>query len=416
MKNSKKLFIFLITIILLIINMNTSLAQSQMQIITNTNIIKKGEELKLQIEVKDVSIASMTLEIYLDKTKLEYKKGPENTNDAGDRILYTWVNDKGENSNNIITDEFVFQGLEDGTTNIVVTGDFYNSSGQKIEIKSDYLEIQVGEKNKEIEQIENQENVADNNAKLSILRLDKEGISPEFDKNIKEYYFIADESISKLEVTAIPENSGATVSITGNNNLKIGLNTINIKITSKDQTQTEEYKIYVTKTNDVKKANANLENLAVEQATLVPEFDSDITEYKIDVDHNIDKLKILAVPQNQKATVKITGAENLVEGDNKIEIIVLAEGGITNKKYKITAHRKTEVEEIQEQEEEKTQAEKLSAILEEQANTITKEEQELQSKEAEETQNKTIIIVLSILAIVVIGMIIIYIIKRTKII
>ena len=60
------------------------------------------------------------------------------------------------------------------------------------------------------------------------MRLDKEGIIPEFSPEIKDYYFIADTSINNLEVTAIPEATNAQVNIIGNNNLKGGINKIEI--------------------------------------------------------------------------------------------------------------------------------------------------------------------------------------------
>lgn len=397
----KNMIIFILIISILIININISLAQSQIQIIANKNIIEKGEELKLKIEVNDAEIASFTLEIYLDKTKIEYKKGEENTHDAGDRIIYTWVSDTGENSNNIITDELVFQGGEAGSTNVVVIGEFYNSKGEKIDIKSSYLEIKI----KETEDKNEKEKVIDNNVKLSVLRLNKEGISPEFNKDIKEYYFITNEYTNNLEVTAIPENNDATVIISGNDNLKMGLNTISIKV--KSNNYEEEYKIYVTKTNDIKKANSNLENLAVEQAELIPEFDSNITEYTIELENEIEKVNILAVPQNSNAIVKIIDAENLVDGNNKIEINVLAEDKITNKKYNIMAYKKAKKEEIQEQEN-KIEQEKQNDenMTREQVNIIKKETQEIQEEKEQTRANNAGIIV--IFGILIIGVCFIY--------
>ena len=44
-----------------------------------------------------------------------------------------------------------------------------------------------------------------------MLRLNHEGISPEFKKDQKEYYFVTDNKIDNLEITAIPENPDATV-------------------------------------------------------------------------------------------------------------------------------------------------------------------------------------------------------------
>ena len=49
--------------------------------------------------------------------------------------------------------------------------------------------------------------------------------------------------LESLEVTAIPENPNATVTVTGNRNLKIGKNLIEIHVVSEDKTKEEVYKI-----------------------------------------------------------------------------------------------------------------------------------------------------------------------------
>ena len=112
--------------------------------------------------------------------------------------------------------------------------------------------IKIGEEEKEVN-VELGENTEANNANLKILRLNQEGINPDFEKNIKEYYFITDEETKSLEVTAIPENQNASVTITGNENLKMGKNTIDIKVESQDKSQIANYKINVTKTSRFQK-------------------------------------------------------------------------------------------------------------------------------------------------------------------
>ncbi|MBO5349427.1 MAG: cadherin-like beta sandwich domain-containing protein [Clostridia bacterium] len=259
------------------------------------------------------------------------------------------------------------------------------------------------------------------NTNLSSLRINQEGISPNFNTDIKEYYFIANKEINKLEVTALPQNKNATVTIIGNNNLKMGENIINIKVESEDKTKTAIYKIYVTRTENLDKANANLENLAVRQATLNPEFDSNITQYKIEIANDINKLDILAIPQKENATVKITGNEELKIGKNKIEIIVLAEDGITSKKYVIEAYRRNEEEEVKYQKQEKLEAERLTAILEEkqsenEKNVIEQNNEINQNIEEKnyDTNNVNIIVWAIIICLIIIGIILLFKIKKNR--
>lgn len=56
-------------------------------------------------------------------------------------------------------------------------------------------------------------------------------------------------------------------------------------------------------------------------------------------------------------------------GNNIIQINVVAEDGITNKKYELIVHRRNEQEQLQYEQEQESGAEKLSAILEEQNNS-----------------------------------------------
>ncbi len=240
-------------------------------------------------------------------------------------------------------------------------------------------DIRIIQKNEEIKLSLNEKDI---NVNLAVLRLNYPGINPEFNKNIKEYYLIVDNTVNNLEVEAFAEDNQATVTISGNENLKNGKNTINISVQSKDKSKIENYKIYVTKTDNIESANANLEILAIKEGTLNPEFDKNITNYDVELANNIEKVQVLAIPQNENATVEISvntqkdGAmqmnledvtvhENMKIdiGDNKLQIIVLAPDGITTKKYEVNIHRRNDMEESQDTQEQEIQAQRLSAIL-----------------------------------------------------
>ena len=395
MKNRIKILIaFFLTLFL---NTNICSAQSQIKIISEKEIIQKDETVEIKIEINDIPIAAFTLEIYWDNSKLEYMQGPENSNYSNNRILYTWVNNNGRNMQTVDVGTFVFKGIEDGTANITVTGEFYNETGEEIEIESSSLEIAIGETENVEQIISEQSNVSADNTNLRILRLNHEGISPEFQKDIKEYYFVTDKAIENLDVTAIPENSKSTVTITGNRNLQMGENTITIAVEAEDKSKTSEYKIYVTRTKNLELANANLETLAIRQATLNPEFDSNMTQYKAEIANDINKIDILAIPQRQNATVTILGSEEMQIGHNKIEVTVLAEDGITSKKYYIDIYRLNETEEIQKQEQKEVEAERLSAILEEQVNNKNEEEINIEEKNKKKVLGISILILLAII-------------------
>lgn len=397
MKKQRIFLMIIILIFILLLNINITFATDEMRIIPDKNTIEAGEEVGINIEIENKEVQAFTLEIYWDRAVLEYVSGPENSNDLGNRIIYTWINESGKEHEKINVQTFKFKALQDGIANITITGEFYNLNGDEIKIDDSSFEVKVGKEERMNEEaVIDNINVSDDNTNLSILRLDQEAISPEFNKDIKEYYFIANNTINDLGITAIPENRGATVEITGNKNLKMGENVIDIKVESKDKSKTSIYKIYVTKTNNIELANANLETLAIRQGVLEPEFDSSITKYKVEIPNNIDKIDILAVPQKENATVKIIGNGKMKEGDNQVQVVVLAENGTTNKKYDLIVHRRNQEEEQKYAEERTYQSERLSNILEEKKN---------EQKNNEETQNKSnilfILILISILAIAV---------------
>lgn len=368
MVKKKSFKILSLLIILIFINIPMSLAKSEITVTFNKENIQVGEDVGLKINIANVDIASFTLEIYFNETNLEYISGPENSNYSNGRILYIWVSETGENKSNIDIGTFLFKGKKDGVSNIVVTGEFYNSEGKQIQLENGKKEIRIGVNNSQNQAEQIAESNLSDNTNLSILRINEEGISPDFRPDIKEYYFIANKNINKLEVTAIPENPNAVVTITGNDNFIIGKNTIDIKVESEDKTKIDIYRIFVTRAENIEMANANLETLAIRQATLNPEFDNNVTYYKAEIANDINKIDILAIPQKENATVKIAQNDEMQIGLNKIEITVTAEDGITDKKYVLEVYRRNEEEEIKAQEEKKLEAEKLSAILEENQN------------------------------------------------
>lgn len=186
------------------------------------------------------------------------------------------------------------------------------------------------------------------NANLKELHLSVEGLSPAFNKNTIAYNIVIPNNIDAININAVPEDSNAKVSIAGNTNLQVGLNNITIKVTAPDNKTTKTYTIHATKTDNPELANANLENLAIENVMLDPEFNADIVQYSAIIGSTHDTLNILAVPQIEGATVNIQGADNIQFGDNVITISVIAKDGITTKDYVINLHKKTAEEEQQE--------------------------------------------------------------------
>ena len=417
-----KKIITLFMLILIILNVNIiSLATESHDNVflqTSKTEIKKDEEFSLRIQLANMEVASFDLNIFFNQERLEYVSGPENTNVVGNKIITVWYDETGGQNakQNCELASYTFKVKEVGNDLITIQGTFYNDEGTEIENYIDGFEI-VSEESEETEKIEisEQSQVPDNNAKLQILRINHEGITPIFSPDITEYYFITEDLIG-LEVTAIPENTNSQVTITGNTNFKEGVNVINIQVISPDKTNKTEYNIYVTKTKELEKANANLETLAIENVTLAPEFANDIYQYQATVSNTTENLNILAIPEKQNATIEIQGGTNLEYGNNSVQIHVIAENGYTIKDYHINVYRRNKEEQEIADEEQKVNIQKINAILEQQEKQYAEnsEQNQNESNVINKIQEKPWEIVVAIILIIAIQGIVIYRIKSKK--
>ena len=186
-------------------------------------------------------------------------------------------------------------------------------------------------------------NTNKNNANLSKLQINQEGLTPNFNKDKTNYCVTVSDKVDELKITAEPEDLNAKVSIVGNTELKNGDNKIDITVTAQNGSK-KVYTIIVTKTNDPEKSNSYLLNLIVENATLSPVFSKEEFNYNCGtVGKNIDTLKILAFGENENVKIDIIGNDKLKYGDNKIDIKVTSEDGTTTTVYCITVKRDSDI-------------------------------------------------------------------------
>lgn len=81
--------------------------------------------------------------------------------------------------------------------------------------------------------------------------------------------------------------------------------------------------------------NAYLQALRLDIAGLSPSFDKDTYEYNLTVKNNVETIDVLAISENPKATINISGNTNLKEGKNNIKIKVTSEDKKKTKTYTI---------------------------------------------------------------------------------
>lgn len=186
------------------------------------------------------------------------------------------------------------------------------------------------------------------NANLRLLQIDIEGLEPEFDPSVTQYYLLVDLTVEGINITAVAEDSNARVSIYGNTDLQEGENTITITVEA-EAGNTKTYIITVTKTDDAERANANIKTLSLKGFSVYPTFKSNIYNYNLTINEKISQFEIFVETVNENATYEIIGNQNLQEGDNIIKIIVTAEDGLTKREYKINAFISSKNVQLQEQ-------------------------------------------------------------------
>ena len=365
----KGLRIVLILIIACFCFLNVAYGEDKAIILVTSNQdkIEKGEEIEITVKIEGKKTSAFDFSLYFDNSKWDYISKIENTNVLENRILFVWFDEKGgegAKQGDLVT--FKFRAKEDGLTSFQVEGDFYDQKGNLLRIDFKEKQVRIGKEESNLLNQEKEEgsNRQEGNANLQALRLDREGITPDFSPEIYEYYLTIPTNIQEIEVLAISENPNATIQITGNTNLQNGLNIITIQVVSLDETQSNTYTIQVTKTDDTELANINLEILAIENVLLVPPFDNSRTNYQAQITNEQNDLNVLAIPENERAIVTVTGKDNLKDGNNLLEIVVTAPNGFSKKKFQVEVYRRNEEEEKRYQEERQLQKEALEEAYE----------------------------------------------------
>lgn len=395
-----------------------ALATGSVYLSSDKSVFEKGEDVEIAVNIENCRTAAFNFSLYFDSTKLEFVSGFENINVVGDRVICVWYDGTGgKNAKNGKLGALKFRAKEDGLVTFQIEGEFYSEVGQKIQTDFKEVQVQIGKEDTKLEKEAKEEQGKDdksNNATLQVLRLGKEGIVPNFESDIYEYYLTISNSVNEIELIAIAENPNTTVEVIGNKNLKEGLNLIKIIVTSEDRTQSNTYTIQVTKTADLEAANTNLEILAVENVLLNPPFNNSVTHYKIEVANEIDSLNILAVPENEKGSVKVTGKENLQVGENTVYVVVTAPNGFTKKEYVIGVYRRSLEEERAYEDEQKENQNKLEEIYKTQEMSALSNNTEESVEEDEKNSNWLEIIIILVASIIIIFVVYKYGIKNMK--
>ncbi|MBE6161076.1 MAG: hypothetical protein E7158_02490 [Firmicutes bacterium] len=180
---------------------------------------------------------------------------------------------------------------------------------------------------------------------VNLERLDVIGhtMTPEFSKNLLDYYVNVPAEVDKLKLEYIPESAESTVYVNGNSNFVTGENVVSVVVISADKTRGKTYKIHVNKSASNNNylsslvATSEVDGKLVTH-TLHPPFDKEESDYTINVSKYTDNIRFDVETEHLLATVEGDGTRALEYGENNFVIAVTSESGIVNN-YNIKVNR-----------------------------------------------------------------------------
>lgn len=167
----------------------------------------------------------------------------------------------------------------------------------------------------------NRDDGRDSDSSLKNIKLSNGKIT--FDKNTLEYKVTVEYKIDKMQIETTPNSEKAKVTINGNDNLSVGDNVFKINV------EAENGKVTIYTINIVRKEqgekisnNNSIKSITIKNHSI--DFKSNV--YKYTVKANEKELDLIITLDDENATYKIFGNENLKNG-SEIKIKVTAENG-----------------------------------------------------------------------------------------
>lgn len=227
-----KILVIMMTIGLLYVPTESAYAAS-LSVTVDKSTVKIGDTVTVSVTVPGGYSADIDMKYPSDVVSFE--SGSVTTSNNGTKIAFT-VGSFGSTSTDPTTATFKFKAKSVGTVSFeavpTVAGD---STGMPVEMGKGSASVSIVNE------------IYSDDASLSIMYLSQGYISPDFSPSITTYRTTVDYSVTSVRVTATPNHSKATViSVTGNENLQVGENTISVVVKA-ESGATATYKVIVTR-------------------------------------------------------------------------------------------------------------------------------------------------------------------------
>lgn len=333
----KRLIIGLLVGMFTIINVDAA----SLELSSNKNSIKTGDNAEFTVKVKDVGEE----EFNLIEFEVDYNSGVVEFNSLNNLDFTTEQNfskNKAfitDRSNKFTDGESIasFQikniSLDSGNTTIKLKNITFKK-GEEIVGTADEVSKNVNLVYSTTTTTTTTTTRAKNtSAKVKNITFKNATMKPAFSRDQKDYKLYTKDTIRQLVINYETEetgvvltskcNLGCSISESSNNIIQLvqGKNVVEFTFTSEDGKNSEVYNftIYRGETTD---GSNKLSSLSVKDFTLNEEFNNEILDYTLTVPFKQESITVDAAPEDLNADVKIKGADKLEVGENTITITV----------------------------------------------------------------------------------------------
>src|SRR5574344_3039232 len=336
MKKSFKLFsiVAIVTSLVLSLIVHVIAGGSATLSITGNSSVAVGDEITLSVVVSNVTSDSGGVEsvggtVTFDTAYLEY------VSSTGATSPYSF------SSNKTADGKYKIAGIDfTASAGITTTTTVYTFVFKALQVGSttvSFVDGELSDNDAALTTTYNDKNVTITTAKavssdatLSSLGVTGYTLSPTFSSGVTNYTLTVPNSVSSVDVTGTATSSSATASGTGTKSLSVGSNTATVTVTAEDGTTKETYTVTITReagSSVTKSSDSSLKSLSVTGYTLSPAFNTSETSYSMSVGSSVTGITVSGIANDSKATVTVTGNNNLVAGNNVVKVTVTAEDG-----------------------------------------------------------------------------------------
>ncbi|MBE5972556.1 MAG: cellulosome anchor protein [Lachnoclostridium sp.] len=201
-----------------------------------------GEQVSVKMKIASsdgAALGASDVRLQYDSSALQFVSGTSANGGAGSIRVIGAMESENQTT---FTFTLKFKALKAGTTNIKVTSqEVYDANSQVVTI--DHVGSSAVKVNAPV--------TYSKDAALSGLTISPGELTPAFSADVTEYTAVVGPDVEKLTVSAPANHDKASVSVSGNEGLQLGDNTITCKVTAEDGETTKTYTILVTKTEEL---------------------------------------------------------------------------------------------------------------------------------------------------------------------